>query len=376
MNGDQRPRPEPKKGFPGGFILFLLAAFLIFLTVQNLSTGQTAKIAFSHQVEALVDLDLIDPSDSRKIAQNDNLVTFMGKFRERLTDDAQVRYKYLELLNRHNELVDQKHNLTDELFLLQKSAAESGDWFLHLSGLPLPPQGYLVVSPLYDTADRENGIVIKSLSDKPIVSLADLEKRFPPQESQMAAFSKDLLALVQGFRSSTLGIGSEPMKQQLKNLEQMLTEKSDVATFRSALDQLQAIAVSLNTLTDSARLVQLRSVRNYLADLKQYDQVIDEMAQNELQLDKARQTVANVIWYFNNQELSSRALEKQDPEVFGNWFLGAKQEYDAFQTNKGTVFRAPDQPRTVVLEKTFKSEEPSPNYLSYLFTLLPFIFLG
>ncbi len=56
--------------------------------------------------------------------------------------------------------------------------------------------------------------------------------------------------------------------------------------------------------------------------------------------------------------------------------LSAKHEWDAFATNKGTVFRAPDQPRTLVLEKTFKSEEPSPNYFSYLFTILPFLFLG
>ncbi len=60
------------------------------------------------------------------------------------------------------------------------------------------------------------------------------------------------------------------------------------------------------------------------------------MAKNDVQLDKARQGVANVIWYFNNQELSSRALEKQDPEAFSNWFSRAKHEWDAFATNKGT----------------------------------------
>jgi cell division protease FtsH len=376
MNGDNKSRPEPKKGFPGGFILFLLAAFLIFLTIQNLSTGQTAKIAFSHQVEALVDLDLIQPSESRKIAQNDNLVTFMGKFRDRLTDDAQSRYKYLEFLNRHNELVEHQQNLNDSLVSGQKGVVESAGWFLYLSGIPVPPQGYWVVDPLYDTADRENSVVIKTLSNKPIVSLADLVKRFPPSESQMAPFGKDLTALVQGFRSSSLGIGAEPMKQQLRSMEQALGGAGSVALYAATLDQLKTMVIDLNTETDNARLVQLRSVRSYLTDLAQYNTVSDEMVQNEGQLDKARQTVANVIWYFNNQELSSRALEKQDPEIFSNWFLGAKQEYDAFQTNKGTVFRAPDQPRTLVLEKTFKSEEPSPNYLSYLFTLLPFLFLG
>jgi cell division protease FtsH len=381
MNNDHKPRPEPRKGFPGGFILFLLVAFLIFLTVQNLSTQPTAKIAFSHQAEHLVDLDLIQPSESRKIAQNDNLVTFMGKFRDRLTDDAKARYKYLEFLNRHNELVEQESTLQTDLSMLQKSVMESADWFLHLSGLSLPAQGYWVVDPIYDTGDRENSIVLKSLSDKPIVSLSELAKRFPPSENQLGEFGKNLTTLVQGFRSSALGIGNETMKQELRSMEQALqapgqTASDQISLYGSTIGQLKTLVSDLNSETDHVRLVQLRSVRNYLADVKQYNQVTDEISQNTVQLDKARQTVANVVWYFNNQELSTKALEKQDPEVFASWFAGAKLEYDAFQTNKGTVFRAPDQARTLVLERTFKSEEPAPNYLSYLFTILPFLILG
>lgn len=381
MNNDNKPRPEPRKGFPGGFIIFLLAAFLVFLTVQNFSTDATAKISFSHQVEHLVDLDLIQPSENRKIAQNDNLVTFMGKFRDRLTDDAKARYKYLELLNRHNELVGQESTLNTDLSTLQKSVVEAADWFLHLSGISLPAQGYWVVGPNYDTGDRENSVVLKSLSNKPIISLADLVKRFPPSESQISSFGKDLTTLVQGFRSSALGIGNETMKQELRNMEQALAtpgqnSQEQISLYGTTLGQLKTLVSDLNSENDNSRLVQLRSVRSYLADVKQYNQVTDEMAQNTVQLDKARQTVANVIWYFNNQELSTKALEKQDPEVFASWFAGAKQEYDAFQTNKGTVFRAPDQPRTLVLERTFKSEEPAPNYLSYLFTILPFLILG
>ncbi|MBS0647766.1 MAG: ATP-dependent zinc metalloprotease FtsH [Verrucomicrobia bacterium] len=381
MSNDNKSRPEPRKGFPGGFIIFLLAGLLIFMTVQNMSTEQTAKVAFSHQVESLVDLDLIQPTESRKIAQNDNLVTFTGKFRDRLSDESKARYKYLELLNSHNELTEQKQQLQNDLSTLQKNVTESADWFLHLSGLPVPSAGYWVVDPLYDTASRENSIVVKSLSDRPIVSFAELSRRYPPSADQAEAFGKDLVALVQGFRSSALGIGNEEMKQQLRTLEQNLsltgqTPQQQIAAFGPAMAQLKTIIASLNTETDNARLVQLRTVRNYLADLAQYNQVVDDSAKNDVQLDKARQAVANVIWYFNNQELSSRALEKQNPELFSNWFSQAKSEWDAFQTNKGTVFRAPDQPRTLVLEKTFKSEEPSPNYFSYLFTILPFLFLG
>lgn len=381
MNNDNKSRPEPRKGFPGGFIIFLLAGLLIFLTVQNMSTEPTAKVSFSHQIEALVDLDLLQPAESRKIAQNDNLVTFTGKFRDRQSDESKARYKYLELLNRHNELEQQERQLQAELTSLQKTVSESADWFLHLSGIALPASGYWVIDPLYDTAARENSVVVKTLSDKPIVSLAELSRRYPPAETGVEAFGKDLTALVQGFRSSSLGIGNEEMKQQLRTLEQSLgaagqTPQQQITAYGAALGQLKTLVNTLNAETNNARLVQLRSVRNYIADLNQYNQVAEEMAKNDIQLDKGRQGVANVIWYFNNQELSSRALEKQDPEAFSNWFSQVKHEWDAFATNKGTVFRAPDQPRTVALEKTFKSEEPSPNYFSYLFTILPFLFLG
>ncbi len=317
MNNDNK-RPEPRKGFPGGFIIFLLAGLLIFLTVQNMSTEPAAKVSFSHQVESLVDLDLLQPSDSRKIAQNDNLVTFTGKFRDRLSDEAKARYKYLELLNRHNELVSQEKQLQTDLSSLQKTVGESADWFLHLSGIAVPSSGYWVVDPLYDTASRENSVVVKSLSDKPIISLSELSKRYPPAQDQVEAFGKDLTSLVQGFRSSSLGIGNEEMKQQLRTLEQSLA--AGETSYGPALDQLKTLVATLNTETDNARLVQLRSVRNYIADLNQYNQVVGDMAKNDVQLDKARGGVANVIWFFNNQELSTRAFEKQDPEAFSNWF--------------------------------------------------------
>ena len=61
-------------------------------------------------------------------------------------------------------------------------------------------------------------------------------------------------------------------------------------------------------------------------------------------------------------------LEKVDHEEYHQWFLAAKKEYEAFNTNQGLSFKAPDQPRNLVLEKTFKSQEVAPNYFSYLFT--------
>jgi cell division protease FtsH len=381
QRNDQNQKPGQKKGFPGGFVIFFLAAMLIFLTIQNLSHDQTAKVAFSHQVEHLVDLDLIQPSESRKIAQNDNLVTLTGKFRDRITDDARARYKYLELLNRHNELTENQQKLQGDLTILQKGALESADWFLHLSGLPLPAAGYWIVSPMYDTPDRENGLVLKTLSDKPITSLATLQKAFPPSANDLDGYGKELSTLLVGFKSPALGIGSEPMKQQLKSLEQTLanpaaSKNEQLAVYSNVLTQLQGIVNQLNTEQDNARLIQLRSVRSYISDVQQSIQTTEDLAKNSVQLDKAREAVAAVSWFFNNQELSTRSLEKQDPETFSHWFAQAKKEWDAFPANKGTIFKVPDQPRNLVMDKTFKSEEPSPNYLGVLFTILPFLLLG
>ena len=379
MSNDNKPKQEPRKGMPGGFLVFLLAIILIVLTVQNLSSEKVAKVAFSHQAEHLVNLDLIQPDSSRKIAlkdHNEKLVTFSGKFRDRQTEDGIARFKYLQTLERNHELTADKARIEGDLSSLQKNVVTSADWFLHLSGLPVPSTGYWVVDPIVSTEGRSNEVVIKKLSDRPIVSLADLEKQYPPKAEETSAFGKDLTLLVQGFRSPSLGIGNETMKQKLKTIEQSVINADQTPNERStiygtALQDLKKIVNDLNQKVDSARLTQLRSVRNYLSEIAQYNQVAEELITNESQLDKARETVINMTWFFNNQEVSTRALEKQDPEEFSHWFSQAKQEWDAFATNKGAYFKAPDQPRNLVLDKTFKSEEPSPNYFSYLLTLLP-----
>lgn len=376
MNNDNKSQPESKKGFPGGFFIFLLATILIILTLQSLSSDKAAKVSFSHQVEHLVNLDLIQKEESRKTALNDNLVTFSGRFKDRATDEAKSRYKYLELLNANHELANEETRLSGELTSLQGNVIDSADWFLHISGLPIPKNGYQVVGPLYNTANRTNAIVVKKLSEQDVLSLRDLGQRYP-QASQDPYYGQQLLTLIQEFRSSALGIGNETMKQQLKTLEADVAAASKsenpAAVYQNAIAQLKTIIQELNTEVDNVRLLPLRSVRNYKAEVESYQSIAEKLEKNNAQLVKAREAVAPVIWFFNNQELSTRTLEKQDPEAFSHWFSQAKQEWDNFAVNKGFVFKAPDQPRNLVLEKTFKSEEPSPNYLSYLFTFLPVI---
>ena len=385
MSGDNNFKSD-KKSFPGGFFIFLLAIVLVVLTMQNINSEKTAKVSFSHQVEHLVNLDLIQKEDSRKVALNDNLVTFSGKFQDHVTDDAKARYRYLELLNTNHGLTADQQALLQDMVAQRQYVKESADWFLHLSGLPIPAGGYRVIDPIYDTAQQENAIVIKSLSSKNVTSLKDLETRFNLLSSsttpdEVLSFGSDLLALIQGFRSPALGIGDETMKEQIRNIEQQVaqvnysssasTVEQNLHVYASALTVLSNVVIQLDKDQNHMRLTELRSVRTYKAEIEQQSFLSDDLEKNTAQLDKARQSVANVIWYFNNKELSTRALEKQDPEAYAQWYAQAKQEWDTFAANKGAVFKAPDQPRNAVLEKTFKSEEPAPNYFSYLLTLLP-----
>jgi cell division protease FtsH len=250
--------------------------------------------------------------------------------------------------------------------------------------MPIPADGYVVVDNLYNKTGQDNGVVIKEASRGSSPSLADLNKKFielkaAPTDEQVKAFNQSLSELVRNFRSAKLGIGNEDIKKQLKEIDDRLTAanegqtqaKDRLANDQKTLEQLQVIAGQLNTPEDHIRLASLRSVRQYKDELEASTRLETQLEENEVQLNKARLAVSSVIWFFNNQELSTRSLEKQDHELFNQWFKNAKEEWNNFSHNEGGMFKAPDQPLNTVLEKTFKSEEPTPNYLSYLFTFLP-----
>lgn len=375
-------RPDPKKGFPGGFLVFLLAAILIIIGVQTFTAGSSGKVSFSHQAEHLTNLNLTVPEENRKIAQNENLVTFTGRFRDSLSDESAERYRYLELLNRNHELKSEASRLNEELDALQKNVQDAAAVYLQISGQSIPRSGFTVVTALYDTPDRDSAVVIREVTDRDGASLPLVQKSLG-LASQLQTLdsidtaSKEIQTLIALLRSPSLGIGNEAMKLELKNLSLQVSSSHDqpleqqLRINQNVVKQLHALIGSLGKESDGVRLNHLRSVRSYVEELKQYSQVSNDLGKNEALLEKARQKVAPVIWFFNNQELSTRALEKQDPETFGHWFQQAKEEWGSFETNKGLAYRAPDQPRNVVLEKTFKSEEPAPNYFSYILTILP-----
>lgn len=380
---------ERKKKFPGGFLLFILAAILIILTIQNLSNDKSGKVSFSHQIEHLVNLDLLQKNSSQKIAQNDQLVTFSGKFKDNLSDESKERYRFLELLNENQELKEGKQEISTELSMLQSDVQKAGERFLALSGTPIPKEGYIIVSPSYDTNERKNGIVIYELPKIREMNLREVEEYFRvvsrnPSPESVQSLSQNIYFLIENFKSQSLGIGNEAMKKQLRERGQevqeisaqsnSLTTAEALARCQLAIAALDHIVNELNQEKDLIRLGDLRSVRSYIADLEQYNTIFTKLSTNEAQLNKARQKVGDLIWFFNNREVSSKALEKQNPEEFSLWFAQAKKEWEGFSTNKGTAFKAPDQPRNLVLEKTFKSQEPSPNYFSYIFlTILPVV---
>ena len=116
-----------------------------------------------------------------------------------------------------------------------------------------------------------------------------------------------------------LGIGNEALKQKLKDIDKSVSDATadtkmsaadKVGVYATAISDLTAINQDLNQVEDHARLSKLRSVRNYLDSLEEFSTVNGKMEDNSAQLEKARQNVANVIWYFNNQEMSTRALGK------------------------------------------------------------------
>jgi cell division protease FtsH len=377
-------RPDSKKGFPGGVILFMLAGILLVLGVHNFSGATPGKVSFSHQAEHLTNLNLTLPEENRKIAQNDNLVTFTGRFREALSDESAERYRYLELLDENHRLRLETSQISQSLDTLQKNVQEASDLYLHISGQTLPRSGYMVVGTLYDTLDRNSSVRLNSISKRTITTLPLVQKNLSfvqskPEVDGLDAVGREIRDLVGVLRSPALGIGSEPIKLELKVLDETLKNSLDqtpeqrIHTYRTSVNQISNLLGELGRENEGVRLSALRTVRSYVDELQQYGRLSTELEKNTALLDKSRTKVASVIWFFNNQELSTRSLEKQDPEVFGHWFAQAKQEWETFQSNKGLVYRAPDQPRNTVLEKTFKSEEPSPNYFSYVLGILPFV---
>ncbi len=391
MKRDQRQKPDGKKGFPGLLLLFIIGLVVI-LAFQNLSETKVANVSFSHQVEHLINLDLLDESQNRKTSLNDNLVTFTGKFRENLTETAKDRYRYISLLSQHHELSQLKEQTASELDKLHHETYNAIQYYLQVSGMRIPSNGYVVVPKSFDTADSSNALIIKeSMSEASAVpSLERVRRQHKALTNErsaegLASFGSNLKLLIDEYRSPRLGIGSEELKGQLGSADLELKEAMDdkglsyserLARYSKVLVQIEGVSNQLDSTNDDVRCYDLRSVRSYLEQIQKMNVIATDYRKNTLQLAKARNKIASVNWYYNNHEISTKELEQKSPEEYQRWFGSAEKEWKTFESNKGLSFKAPDQPRTAVLEKTFKSEEPAPNYFSYLFTFMPILLVG
>jgi cell division protease FtsH len=378
-------KPEPKKAQS---LLFLLATGLFLLMLfQTVFGTKTARVSFSYQLEHLVNLDVLQPEDSRKTATQTNLVTFSGRFREARTEVGKQRFRYLELIEEQNSLHLELSRLEQEMDMDRRKVVNAATLFLGVSGIKVPHNGYQVFSEFFDTPDHQNHIIIRDVPDTISPTFAslynDYEHDLGGDEQKVSEYLKGIQTIVASLRSPLLGIGNEAMKKSLRDtdvsVQAALTTPSSKAarleTLKNAFAAIQNVIDGLDQAENHIRLHDLRSVRDYAKCLDQYSELIKKIEENSQRLERSLQPVVNYVWFFNNEEVSSRDLAKQPPEAFHQWFVAAKEEWSSFENNKGAVFKAPDQPLNKVLEKTFKSEELPTNYVGYFLSLAPLLLI-
>ncbi|MEC8307234.1 MAG: ATP-dependent zinc metalloprotease FtsH [Chlamydiota bacterium] len=371
------PSPPEKRRMPRFFLLILIISAGAMLVFQHMSLKKEANISFSHQVEHLVNLDLLKAEMSHKVAQNENLVTFSGQFRDSLTEEGKKRFRYLSLLNTQYQEHDKREEVDEQINRLKNAVVASSEFFLALTGQEIPPTGYL----LFDRGTQSDFIRIMEKKGFDSPSLREIEEQITASKSQpskesLSQLSGDLLLLVEGFRSQKLGIANIKMKEELQEISRKFVgEELSLSLVEETLLRLKVIVSALNREQNGVRLFQLRSTKSYLMMDDERIALNKQEEKTHQSLLAARLAVANSTWFFHNKELGNKGLEKEPEEAFSLWFSQAKKEWDNFGYNRGLSFEAPDQPRNLVLENTFKSEEPPTNYLSYIFfTMLP-IFL-
>ncbi len=386
--GLKNNNPDQRKKFPNLLVLFIIGLVILF-AMQNVSDHKRADVNFAYQLEHLVNLDFLDEKHSKKTALNENLVTFHGKFKEELSEDGKNRYQYLYLLSQYKDLSTAKLELVNSLSALKKTVETDVINFYELYGSS-PYRSHIEILPQKIDSDGINSIIISHFKDPSKNSLVHLTQELStlknsqnPSNEAFISYGQNLSNLVRGFRS--LGIADLALKDKLYRLYEkvgVLLEDSKngrnvfVEGYESVIIGLNEIAGTLEREKNSISFYDLRSVKEYVEKLEQYEDISATFIKKNAQLEKARNRVAGVTWFFNNKQLSTKSLEKENNELYQQWFAQTKSEYEQFYVNKGLSFKTPDQKATLVLDKTFRSEEPAPNYLSYVFTIMPIVLIA
>lgn len=373
---------DEKKNIGGGLGLFLLAVLVAVMYMQSFFEAKLAKVSFSYQVEHLVNLDLIKQEDSKKTATASNLVHFSGKFQENLSDSARHRFRFLELTHQLHEVDAQQKELLSERDHLKNQALDAIALYSAIWDIDTPPTG-LVVFSSSDQSEKDSLVFNKeSLKTAPVASLAQMRQKWL-SHPQVNAYVSELIDWFGWISSPRLGIADDTMKQTLRSCLRDLEALGDAKdrakvepVVESVLLKAENILQALDNSANDWRFTQLRSIRELKDVTRRLAVVSERYEQLAQQQVKEKAFTSGTIWFYNNKELSSSALEKQDPEEFAHWFERAKTEWDRFGFNKNQPFKASDQPNYIVLERTFRSEEAPPNYFGLLFSLLPVILVA
>lgn len=375
---------SPKKSFPWGLVAILAMITLAAYWTSSMQTPATSDIGFSYQLEHLANLELLRREDSRKIGSGDGLVSFSGRFKKERSVVSEQRYQYLELLQQRHSLGTEQREILERLKTTKDKIVNAADYYLHLSALPLPPQGYEINIGDADAVDAFPNIAINKLSHRRLIDAPLFKERLgkfvahaQPSSEQIAEFKKFTRDYLLQFQSMHLGLCGKA-EAQVKWCQQKLDKDTgNIVRFHSTLNTidrtLREILDELNEWRGVGRLAQTRSAREYEQLWRDYGMIHHRLIKADLQLDKSRQTLKEATWFFNDKELSTRGLETQDVEVYSQWFIGARALWDRFESNKNSEFKVPDQPRNAVLDRTFKSEELPTNYTGMLLAALPIL---
>jgi len=204
-------KTEQKKGVPGGFFLLVLAAIVLIFGLQSINGEKGARVSFSHQAEHLTNLQLTVPEENHKIAQNENLVTFGGRFKDHLEEESIARFKYLEFLYKNHELKEESTRLKKELETTSAKVIQAASLYLGLTGVEIPRSGFVVVGNAFDTQDRSSSIIVSEALEKEPITLPQVRqtlaiaKQSPTTDSVDAAY-KELRDFVGLLRSPALGV--------------------------------------------------------------------------------------------------------------------------------------------------------------------------
>ena len=390
---------KSKSGF--GIFIFIGAvvagAFLLQLALDT----QVPRVSFGHQVEHLVNLELVDTGSLKKSATSDNLVNFEGQFKETIGEGARTKFAFVEHIHRINELnkaIAQEQSAEKKL---QERCFESAAASIWLFDESVPSQGLGIatsssldflllgeqvsektLAPFFITLMPEKMSEYSSKGAKKLKSTT----RYPQLQTTYSTLSMhskkdDLVQLLQGTKlfledliAPPIALSSKDSKELVQRLltqiqlvldkgidDKTVTNGSLYQLLKESFEMLKNVKQGLFSLEDGLRFSTTRSLREYKNHLATLRARLIEIVEIERQMQRV-QLDPQTRWYFGDKELSSQQLANLEPEEYSVWFYRAQAEWEAFASNKGKYFKAVDQSLTKALGSSFRSEELPPNY--------------